>query len=129
MQTGRRASWGFWPTLLAGGAILIIIAGCSSGGTSADNPLPGSEELPTATISAPQVISPPDITTPSITERPTGPTAAPIIYEVQSGDTLQGIADMYEGVTLQDIIIANFIDNPNQIQVGDELIIPQSIAP
>ncbi len=44
-------------------------------------------------------------------------------YTVQSGDTLSTIAERY-GVTVETICQANGIENPNQIEVGQVLIIP-----
>jgi nucleoid-associated protein YgaU len=48
------------------------------------------------------------------------------IYVVKPGDTLRGIAeDQYGDASLDDIIAdANGIDDPTQISVGQELIIP-----
>ncbi len=46
-----------------------------------------------------------------------------VIYTVVAGDTLSGIAKRY-GVTVRDIVDANQIENPNLINVGQELIIP-----
>lgn len=44
-------------------------------------------------------------------------------YAVQSGDTLSGIASMF-GVSLESLISANGISNPDLIQVGQVLAIP-----
>ena len=44
-------------------------------------------------------------------------------YELQRGDTLNGIAKRY-GVTLRDLIDVNNITNPNRIYPGQKLIIP-----
>jgi LysM repeat protein len=46
-----------------------------------------------------------------------------LIYTVQPGDTLSGIALLY-GSTVQAIVIANNIMNPNLIYPGAVLIIP-----
>ena len=50
------------------------------------------------------------------------------LYTVVSGDTLYGIARRY-GVTLQAIVTANGIVNPNLIRVGLQLTIPGASAP
>jgi len=70
---------------------------------------------------------------PIATVAPTAPppaataTTAPIAnqkrYVVQSGDTLSGIAAQY-GVTVQQIIDANSLQNPDLVLPGQELIIP-----
>ncbi len=44
-------------------------------------------------------------------------------YEIQRGDTLNGIAKRY-GVTVRDLIAVNEIDDPNRIYPGQKLIIP-----
>lgn len=55
----------------------------------------------------------------------TFPTAVPTqTYTVQAGDTLTSIAQKY-GVTVDAIIQANGLTNPNNVLVGTVLIIPQ----
>ena len=44
-------------------------------------------------------------------------------YVVESGDTLGSIAAQF-GVTVDEIISANRIENPDLIRVGQEVIIP-----
>ncbi len=44
-------------------------------------------------------------------------------YVVQEGDTLYAIAVDF-GVTMEDLMAANGIDDPNTLQVGQELTIP-----
>lgn len=51
-----------------------------------------------------------------------GPEDAIFVYEVQPGDTPSSIASSF-GVTLNTILWANDISNPNRIRVGDKLII------
>ena len=50
-----------------------------------------------------------------------------INYTVQSGDTLTAIARRY-GVSVSSIVDANGIDDPNMIDVGEQLIIPGTIG-
>lgn len=50
-----------------------------------------------------------------------------INYTVKAGDTLTAIARKY-GVTVQSIVDANGIDDPDQIDVGQGLIIPGTIG-
>lgn len=49
--------------------------------------------------------------------------ATPLVYEVQSGDTLAEIAARF-GVTIEAIVEANGLGDPNRIQSGDALVIP-----
>lgn len=58
---------------------------------------------------------------PAVTFTP-GP-GEPVIYRVQPGDSLLTIAAQFN-VTVEDIIAANDLENPNFIQSGQELIIP-----
>ncbi len=51
--------------------------------------------------------------------------AAPVAYTVQSGDTLNKIARKFGG-SAKDIIAANRIDNPDRVEAGTVLDIPQA---
>jgi LysM repeat protein len=53
----------------------------------------------------------------------TGVTGNQVIHVVASGETLSTIAQRY-GVTIQDIVTANNLDNPDRLSLGQELIIP-----
>lgn len=61
--------------------------------------------------------------TPVLTVAPTNTPAASTTYTVQPGDTLAKIAQQYQ-VTVEAILAANGLQNPNLIQVGQELVIP-----
>ena len=54
--------------------------------------------------------------------RPT-PTPTATVYVVQPGDTLSGIAARFN-VTVDDLVEANRIVNPDALQVGQEIAIP-----
>jgi LysM repeat protein len=58
------------------------------------------------------------------TPTPPPPTSTPIVYVVQAGDTLSGIAAQY-GVTTQAIMQANNITDARVIRAGTRLIIPR----
>jgi LysM repeat protein len=62
---------------------------------------------------------------PTATPETISPTATPepTIHIVESGDTLGAIAAQY-GVTVEAIVEANDIEDPNTLRVGQELIIP-----
>ncbi|MGC8878574.1 MAG: LysM peptidoglycan-binding domain-containing protein [Anaerolineae bacterium] len=76
-------------------------------------PSPTVMMTPTLTETLPVETRPP-----ASTETPT-----PVIYVVQSGDTLLAIAAQY-GVSVQDLQAANGIEDPTRLQIGQQLIIP-----
>jgi LysM repeat protein len=55
------------------------------------------------------------------------PKGTKVEYVVQAGDSLGGIAALYNS-TIDDIIAANNITDPNAIKVGDLLIIPANMV-
>jgi LysM repeat protein len=57
------------------------------------------------------------------------PTPTPAgLYIVRDGDTLSGLAERYH-TTVQEILVANGLTEPDVLQVGQELIIPSLIHP
>ena len=103
----------------------VVAAGCS-GAVSDQPPTP----LPTAVLPTPR---------PTLTPRPTPTLAAaalplpseptatptPVIYTVRAGDTLIPIANRF-GVSVADLIAANGNLDATRLQIGQQLIIPQS---
>jgi LysM repeat protein len=96
-------------------------------------PLPSRTPVtPTATemvvavaqITSTVAISPTQTPTPLPTATPT---LATVQHEVQAGETLGGIASMYN-VTVDSIVAANNLSDPDQIAVGQLLTIPLSGA-
>jgi LysM repeat protein len=56
------------------------------------------------------------------------PTATPAgLYVVQPGDTLGVLAEEF-GTSIDEILVANGLTDPNDIQEGQELIIPSLLA-
>ena len=51
------------------------------------------------------------------------PSRSAVIHTVLRTQTLSEIADIY-GVTVEDIVNANRLSDPNSLQIGDELLIP-----
>ena len=101
-----------WLTAMSLAGLLMI------GGCTRDKPLP----TPTPTLPGEAVLA-----TPSPSATPP-PEIAPIVSEVtyhtvQAGDTVWGIAEQY-GVTLEALIAANELSDPNSLQPGDRLVIP-----
>jgi LysM repeat protein len=67
--------------------------------------------------------------TPTPTPRPTyAPVSVDIIYVVQEGDILSSIADSY-GVSLNEIMTANNLDDPDVLSIGQVIRIPNSGQP
>jgi LysM repeat protein len=102
--------------------IAVLLAGC--GGQVVEAPTPTEASL--GITLAPPTPSPTLAVTPTDTPAPTAtpaPTPTPIIYIVQAGDTLLGIALKF-GVTVAVIQQTNGIINPQSLQIGQELIIP-----
>ncbi len=82
-------------------------------------PQPAGTAAPAATT-APSSASAP---VPTSTPRP-APAAGGAIYRVQPGDTLKSIAAQY-GITLDALIRANNLPDPNNLDIGQEIRIPQ----
>jgi len=72
---------------------------------------------PTATLEPSRTPEPSDTPTPS----------GPLTYVVEEGDSLASIADQFE-VTIDQLIAANNLVDPNNIGVGSQLIIPDPDA-
>ena len=70
------------------------------------------------------IATPTPVPTPTATPvpRPT-PTPTVTVYVVQPGDTLSGIAARFN-VTVDDLVEANRIVNPDALEVGQEITIP-----
>ncbi len=60
--------------------------------------------------------------TPRATPTPKG-TATPLVYRIQSGDTLLAIAAKF-GVSVDLLVSRNNITDPTSLQIGQELVIP-----
>lgn len=56
------------------------------------------------------------------------PTPVPVVYTVQEGDTLGAIAQTY-GVTVDELVAANGLADPDVLRVGQRLIIPVESPP
>lgn len=94
---------------------------------------PAPEEQPTQALNTPHPEDPPPLEAagkPAVaagqSEGETASSAAApksMVYEIQNGDTLYGIA-LDHGVTLDAIIAANNVTDPKGFHVGDKLTIP-----
>src|SRR5215218_1764736 len=84
---------------------LLFTSACGGAGDSGD-------PIKVVTTPVPSPTTPPEAL----------PTVPPVTYTVKPGDTLSGIADLF-GVTVDDIVRANNIADPNALQVGDVITI------
>lgn len=82
----------------------------------------GPSAVPTASATAPPTTPPTPVATPLPTPVPT-PVPAQSTYVVQQGDTLAAIAQQF-GTTVAALQTANGIDDPNEIVIGQVLVIP-----
>ncbi|MGZ3586175.1 MAG: LysM peptidoglycan-binding domain-containing protein [Candidatus Limnocylindrales bacterium] len=84
-----------------------------------------SSAAPSQSASAPPSASPSGSAKPSGSARASAsPGSSPLTYVVQRGDTLASIATRF-GVTVQAIVAANSLADPNHIETGQHLIIPR----
>ena len=93
-------------------------------------PVPSA--LPTPVLDQPDaafeavIATPMPEPTPTATPEPRAtPTPTPLVYTVQPGDTLSAIANRF-GVTVDDLVRANRLVDPDQLEVGQQLSIPQA---
>ncbi len=105
--------------VLIGGGLLIMSNRFTVGGTSATGEA-GETSQPSSTTGASQ----PDHTQAAQVGTPaTSGALTWARHTVQPGDTLNGIAQLY-GLTVQAILDANGLSDPNQLSPGQTLLIP-----
>ncbi len=97
-----------WAAVLAG--VILVAAGVALVRIGRELP-PVPTPTATAAISTPSPAPPPS------------PTPGPFLYTVREGDTLSSIATTH-GVTLEELIAVNGLDDPNLIHAGQVLVIP-----
>jgi LysM repeat protein len=95
--------------------MLVILVGCRNEPRDPAMLTPAATPIPTAPATSTVPASPTPI--PS-------PTPLVVIHVVQAGDTLLAIATQY-GVTVEEIVELNDLENPDALQIGQELRIPQ----
>ncbi len=82
--------------------------------------------LPAGVLPTPNVAAPPSGTVPPETAGAAADATTgdePVVHVVQSGDTLNRISQQYD-VSVEDIMAANNLSDPNVISVGQSLTIP-----
>ncbi|MEX0683055.1 MAG: polysaccharide deacetylase family protein [Dehalococcoidia bacterium] len=100
--------------------LLTIAVACSDddGGAAPGSGSPTGSLLPSSTASPGQTLG-----NESPTETPSG-----LTYVIQAGDTLYSIANRF-GTTVEAIAAANSITDPGEIEVGQEIVIPDGVQP
>lgn len=96
------------------------------GGEMAAAEATATSSLPAGVLATPNVAAPPSGTVPPEAVGASSDTAAgdaPVVHVVQSGDTLNRISQQYD-VSVEDIMAANGLTDPNVISVGQQLTIP-----
>lgn len=113
---------------------VVIMAGLRLPLGPAAAPSPGAvaaqeAQPPAAVESEAGQAQPPGPGTPISSSSPAGGTLSaptpvePTVYVVQAGDTLGSIASRF-GISLDDLLRANGLTDPDYVQVGQELVIP-----
>lgn len=93
---------------------LLALGACGGG----DSPF---VITPSPTVSGPT--QPPAAGTATATSTPTPSECEPTDYEVSDGDTIAALADTF-GVTIDAIVEASDLDDPDVLAIGDPLTIP-----
>jgi len=100
--------------------MLCVVVACSRSQPAT----PPAVEATPKRLAAPTIIMPlPESTPLPIVPPPPTPTPAPYVHIVKAGENLSYIAYNL-GCTVEDIIRANDLDDPNSIEVGQRLVIP-----
>ncbi len=109
-MTRKKTPLGWQPPLAL--LLCLLLAGCSGG----SGPGPGT---PANYVQVNEVNPLPTPTTSPVS----APTIAATYYTVQAGDTLGAIALKFD-VTVDDLVAANNLSDPNNLSIGQKLIIP-----
>ena len=88
-------------------AAAVLLTGCGSGPRTPSRP----RETPLPPL-------------PTVTTTTIPPSTLPPFYDVQAGDTLQSIAEKL-GVSVAALVAANGLTDPDRIQAGQRLNVPQ----
>ncbi len=98
-----------------------LLASCGNGDDATPTASPSvSLSVPAAPAAASEATP---SAAPATTPTPPEETQSPRTYVVESGDNLTSIAERL-GTTVEELVAANDIEDPDIINVGSELVIP-----
>lgn len=124
-------------TLLPALGLALLLLGCSLGTSSNGDdataeiitlPTLSVTRTPLPTTAPPSAVEPAATLAPDPASTPAPDATRPITHVVAAGEVLGSIALQYD-ITVEELVAANDIDDPNMIQVGQVLIIPIAGAP
>lgn len=113
-MAARISRWSSWLVVLA-----LVATGCGGGDESA----PESSAAPSEETSAPAAAEGSEAAEPQDSGNGDGGGGGEQTYVVESGDTLSAIAQRFD-TTVEAIVEANDIADPDSIDIGDEFVIP-----
>lgn len=108
--------------MLAAACSNPIERGDDATATPGGTPEAGSTGVPMLRITTPTPVDPNAL--PPTATVPSGPVEVPDVYVVQENDTLYAISTRFN-VDLARLVEANNLSDPNDIFVGQELVIPK----
>ncbi len=101
-------------SVLLGVSMTVLLGGCIP--FLGEDEQDGVPPTPSPTIT---IIRP----SPTAVAEPTAPPDEETIHVVQDGDTISGLAQQY-GISMQAIIDANSLENPDSLSIGQKIKIP-----
>jgi LysM repeat protein len=114
----RTRAWGLLVAIVILAAAIVTVFYVWRKAAAPASPSPTSTAAPTSQSVVAQATAIPS-------QQPTDtPTPAPFVYIVQEGDTLSAIAQRF-GVTVDEIVAANNLANPDVLSIGQAIVIPK----
>lgn len=118
----RRASVPPWLVGAAAAVLVLVVVG-GFGLPRLAGPAGAPAPTPTAVRATPTPVAAPELEATPAAEAPPEPSRT-VVYVVEPGDTLGGIARDF-GTTVEAIMAANNLEDPDRLIIGQELLVPQ----